>query len=349
MADMPGMNMPAAKGPMVPAHPAAPSGSSLHPVSGVTGSGRGAAGQMSGMRMGRAPVIDVHTILADWQVSIFPVAVAAVLVGVAVWYLWSVRRVRVRGRGWSGWRVASFVSGLVAVELALGSSVASLSMFTFTAHVFQHLFLMVVAPPLLALGAPMTLLLQTSRRRTKRWALLGLHSRVFGVVRHPITVFFLYYLSMYAFFLSAALGYAMAHMWLMDVINVGFLFGATLFWWPMVGIDPIPGGRMHPGFKLLNVLIGVPVESFLGIAIMMQSTPLASMYTLSSTHTGGGILWVGTEIATLAALGPIYFEWVRSDARAARRVDAALASGTYQAPTTDGRGATAALRSLRRE
>jgi putative copper resistance protein D len=141
----------------------------------------------------------------------------------------------------------------------------------------------------------------------------------------------------------------MDHMWLMDVINLGFLFGATLFWWPMVGIDPIPNGRMNPGFKLINLLVGVPVESFLGIAILYGTSPLASMYTLSSSHTGGGVLWAATEVATIIAIIPIFVEWSRADERAGRRLDAQLDAGHTPTGSLAGQGMAATFRSLRRD
>jgi len=105
--------------------------------------------------------IDAHTLLTAWPSSVFPVAVAVVLVAMTAWYVLAVRKLAQRDRSWSGWRTVSFVAGLVSVELALGSSVATVSMFSFTGHVIQHLLLMIIGPPLLALGAPMTLLLQT--------------------------------------------------------------------------------------------------------------------------------------------------------------------------------------------
>jgi putative membrane protein len=304
---------------------------------------------MGGMQMGPEPPIDLHTLLTDWQTGVFPLSAGIVAVAIAGWYVLAVRNLAGRGRHWSRGRIASFMAGLVSVELALGSSVASLSMYTFTAHVIQHLLLMIVAPPLLALGAPMTLILQTTRRPTKRRVLRTLHSRAFAIVRNQLPVFFFYYLSMYAFFLTPALGYAMGHMWLMDLINLGFLAGATLFWWPMVGIDPIPGGGMSPGFKVINLLIGIPVESFLGIALLMASTPVASIYSLATTHTGGGVLWAASEVATLAALGPVYLQWTKADARAARRIDARLDAGeTVGVPAVEGQGMAATLKSLRR-
>src|ERR1700722_3428964 len=260
--------------------------------------------------MGSTPV-NFHTLLTDWAGGPFAIGAAVVVVLVAVWYLRAAQHLRARGRPWSRSRTASFLGGLLCVELALGSSVASLAQSRFTAHVAQHLLLMIAAPPLGALGAPLTLLLQTARRPLKTFVLSVLHSRVFAVVSHPIVVFFLYYISMFAFFLTGAIGYAMEHMWLMDLINLGFLGGATLFWWPMVGQDPIPRWNMNPGFKMINLLIGVPIESFLGVALLMKATPVASMYTLASTHTGGGVLWAATEFATVVALAPIYSQWTK--------------------------------------
>jgi putative membrane protein len=303
---------------------------------------------MSGM--GAEPPINAHTLLTDWQASIFPIAVAIGLTVLAVWYLTATRRLAARGRHWSRWRTASFLAGLAAVELALGSSVAFFTNFTFTAHIAQHLFLMIIAPPLAALGAPMTLALQTSPRTTKRRLLRILHSQPFKVISHPIPVFFLYYLSMYAFFLTPALGYAMTHMWLMDLINLGFLLGATLFWWPMVGADPIPHWNMNPGLKLLNLFIGIPIEAFLGVALLLKTTSVAPMYSLTTTHMGGGVLWVATELATVAALVPLYAQWAKHDARAARRIDARLASGQPVGPPVfEGHGLFATLKALRRD
>ncbi|MDA8062278.1 MAG: cytochrome c oxidase assembly protein [Actinomycetota bacterium] len=301
------------------------------------------------MHMGPEPAVDLRHVLLDWYWSPFTVGVDVAVVAIAAWYVKAVDRLGARGRSWSPWRTVSFLAGLAAIWMALCSSVATYAGYTFVSHVFQHLLLMIIAPPLAALGAPMTLLLQTSRHSIKVRALRVLHSRPFAVVRHPVPVFFMYYLSMYAFFLTPAIGYAMEHMWLMDLINLGFLFGATLFWWPMLGPDPIPGGRASPGFRMVNLLIGVPVESFLGIAIMSKRTTIAPMYTLASSHHGGAVLWAATEVATLLGSIPLFVEWVRSDARQAKRIDARLDAGqALPTPPPAGAGMGATLRSLRR-
>ena len=342
---------PTTMGPM-PGMPGMGSSAVTHPaitLPAATG-GAGHAGATHAMTgMGVEPPVNAHTLLTHWQVSPFPVAVAVVLVILAAWYVMATRRLALRGRRWPVSRTVSFLLSLLAVELAIGSSVAVFTNYSFTAHVIQHLLLMVVAPPLAALSAPMTLALQTSPRSVKRRLLRTLKSPVFAVVSHPVLVFFLYYLSMYAFFLTGALGYAMDHMWLMDLLNLGFLGGATLFWWPMVGIDPLAHWRFSPGLKMLNLLVGVPVESFLGIALLLMSSPVAPMYTLTSTHTGGGVLWVFTELSTVAAIAPLFVQWTRADARNARHIDARIAAGEGMAPPVfEGHGLSATFKALRR-
>lgn len=263
----------------------------------------------------------LHNALTQWAASPFAIFVVAVLVLLAYLYLLGDWRLASKGRRWPHRRTAAFLGGLVAVDLALQSPVATFTGSYFEAHVVQHLLLMVVAPPLLALGAPSTLFLQTASRNNKvRW-LSVLRSRPFAALTHPITVWGLYFGFMFVFFLSPLIDFAMLHMALMDVINLVFLLGGCCYWWPMVGLDPIVHWKMGYGARMLNVLVGAAPETFLGIAIMSQQTPIASMYSLSSTHAGGGMLWASTELATVIGFIPIFLQWMRSDERAAARAD----------------------------
>jgi putative copper resistance protein D len=270
----------------------------------------------------------LHNSLTAWQFGPFQLLVIAAVVALAAWYLQADWKLAARGRQWSRKRTAAFLSGLLCVDLALQSPIAQYTGTYFQAHIIQHLLLMVVGPPLLALGAPSTLLLQTSGRETKERWLKFLNSKPFAVVSHPITVWALYYGAMYMFFLTPVIGYSMDHMALMDAINIGFLGGATLFWGPTIGIDPVQHWKMGYGARMLNLFIGVPVETWLGIALMNESARTvrldAPMYTLASVHTGGSLLWMATEVASAGAILPIFIQWMRSEDRKAARSDAAL-------------------------
>ena len=66
----------------------------------------------------------------------------------------------------------------------------------------------------------------------------------------------------------------------------------------------------------------MPFEAFLGVAIMTLRTPIASMYSLYSTHSGGAVLWAATQLATFIGLIPVFVMWMRADERAGARADA---------------------------
>ena len=284
----------------------------------------------------------VHAALTRWQDGPFALVTVAVLLAVAYWYLRAQWQLATRGRRWPRQRVVCFLAGLVAIDLAIQSPVAAFTATYFEAHVIQHLLLMIVAPPLLALGAPSTLLLQTSSRRVKTAWLGVLKSKPFALLTFPVVVWGFYFGLMFGFFLSSLVNTAMTHMWLMDLLNVAFLFGATLYWWPMVGLDPIVHWRMGYGARMVNILLGGPPEVILGLALLSTHTSVASMYSLSSTHAGGGLLWVSTEAATLFGFIPIFWQWIRADERAAKRADelsdklAAAAAGGPTEPPPDG-------------
>jgi putative membrane protein len=264
----------------------------------------------------------LHNALTAWQWSPFSLFVMACLIAAAYWYLQADWKLAARGRRWPARRTVSFVAGLVAIDLALQSPVSTFTGSYFQAHVTQHLLLMIVAPALLALGAPSTLLLQTAQRRTKTRWLSILRSRPFAVLTHPVTVWTLYFGLMFIFFLTSLINVAMNDMALMDVINLVFLLGGCLYWWPMVGIDPIVHWKMGYGARMFNILIGAAPETFLGVVILSQRAPIASMYSLGSTHAGGGLLWVSTELATFVGFVPIFIMWSRSEERRAARLDA---------------------------
>jgi len=64
------------------------------------------------------------------------------------------------------------------------------------------------------------------------------------------------------------------------------------------------------------------------------------MYSLSSTHAGAGVLWVLSELLTVAAVIPIYFQWMASEDRKTAREDARLDAEASRAALRRTPGAT---------
>src|SRR5437763_13318453 len=88
-------------------------------------------------------------------------AVSVAVAAAAGLYCWGVVRVARRHpvRPWPAWRTGCFLAGLAVIVIALQSGVGSYDDVLFWDHMVQHLMLIMIAPPLLILGEPITLLL----------------------------------------------------------------------------------------------------------------------------------------------------------------------------------------------
>ncbi len=105
-----------------------------------------------------------------------------------------------------------------------------------------------------------------------------------------------------AFFLTSALNYAMLHMWVMDLVNLAFLTRrAVLVAFPRS--RPRAASKDEPRSKLTNLLIGIPVESFLALALISDPRPAASMYSMGSTRAGAAVL-DAAEVVVRGAVPP---------------------------------------------
>ncbi len=268
-----------------------------------------------------SPPVHLHRLLSAWQVGAWAPDLALgwmVVVGAAYWA--GVRRLRRRGRAWSRWRSGAFAAGLLALLVAADSGLASYDDSVFTLHIAQHLLIMMVAPPLLALGAPVTLALQASSRPVQSRLVRLLHNRLVGTATSPYLAAGLYYAAMWADLESAFYPYSLAHPLVHDASHLVMLGLGCLFWWPIIATDELPR-RPSAGIRLATLFVGMPIEAFLGVALLMSGSPIAPQHTLADTQTGGAVFWVAAMFITVTAALVIGMQWVRTEERAGERAD----------------------------
>lgn len=287
---------------------------------------------LAALTSSRSPTVTLHGLLTAWQVEPLALVALAVTVGAGIAYLVGVRRLRSRrGRVWPRWRAAAFLAGLAMIVVAVNSGLASYDGTDFAAHVVQHLLLMSVAPPLLALGAPVILALQTVGRPTKTRLLKVLHSppvRFLGVPGVPVVVLLA---TMYGYFLTPLYPYSLVHPLFHDFTHLWFLAAGCVYWWPIVGADPMPRPLGYPA-RLGLLVPPIPFDAFLGVAIMGMSRPIAPQNSLGDTHMGGAILWGFGELFTFAALAVIFVQWAAADERRQAREDRRLDASRWAGP-----------------
>jgi cytochrome c oxidase assembly factor CtaG len=308
---------------------------------------------LAGPALGQTvPRPTLSRLLLDWS---FDPLVALPLLAVAVLYLEGRRRIHERGQRWPAQRTGCFLGGLAALVIALQSPVAAYDTALFSVHASQHLVLTMVAAPLLALGAPITMLLMTVPARWRRRIVKLVHSRPVKIIGHPLIAWTLFTLTLYALYFSPLFDLSLRNNFVHDLVHLHFIAVGLLFWWPVVGVDPTRW-RLHHLARVLYVFLMVPFHAFLGVAIMNSRRLLAPTLAefvrpwgptpLADQQAGGAIMWGAGDIISLVSVIAILAAWAsyeekvaaREDRRIARERAAARARSQAQARKTDGPG-----------
>jgi putative copper resistance protein D len=261
--------------------------------------------------------------LNQWHVGVLPLLMMA---GAAALYLLGVRRVP----EWSRARSLSFVAGIVVTFLATQSVLGVYDMVYFSAHMIQHLLLVMVAAPLFALAAPLDLCYDAGGERTKSF----LDGRAMTVVTHPLVGFATYFVVIPLTHLTGLANLMMLHEWVHHAEQIAFLVTGYLFFRVAFGLER--GRTLHPGLRLVYVMAAVPVDTFTGLALVMSSAlpfpayaamaPAGSSraWLLSNVHLGGAIMWIGGDALMLLACIPITAAWVTWETARTKVLDAEL-------------------------
>lgn len=249
-------------------------------------------------------------------------------------YLWGVRRLAARGDRWPLSRTLPFlIGGVGTIAFVTAGGIGAYDDTLLSAHMVQHMVLGMIAPIFLALGAPVTLALRTLPAKPRHRLVRVLHSRVAKVLTFPLFSYALYVATPFALYFSGLYGFTLRHAWAHDLMHLHFILVGCLFFWPLLGIDPLPGRWPYPARALL-MLLSTPFHAVLGLTIMQAKSLLAGGYypalrlawadPFSDQRVAGGILWAGGEVVSVTMLAVLVVQWMRSSEREARRIDRQL-------------------------
>jgi len=292
------------------------------------------------------PPVSALELVGRWQ---FAPLVTAFVVLAAGLYLWGVLRVRRRhpARPWPLARTAAFLGGLAVVVIATQSGVGSYDDVLFWDHMVQHLLLLMVAPPLLVVGQPATLLLHASRNPVHTWTKKLLRSHLVTWITWPVFGVALYVGVIVGTHLTTFMNLVLANETVHNAEHVLFLVAGYLYFLPLVGREPIRWKVSYPS-RIFLLFIAMPVDAFTGLALGSESgnpfpnlavgRPAWAPSPLSDVHIGGAVMWVGGAGLMFVVMLTVFFAWsreTRSDGglgwlEVARRANFAAQVGAHQ-------------------
>lgn len=262
-----------------------------------------------------ATPLDWGTALTTWQFSPWDLLVVLL----AVPYALGLRRV---GRSWPVGRALCYAGGLLALVIAINSSVSAYSGMLFWIHMVQHLTLIMAVPVLLILGRPLELWVRAAPedRQDRRHQLL--QSRAVGLLTHPVLTFVFYAVVLVVTHLTPFLEQRLQHPWLEHVEILLYLLSGYLFFLTVIGLEPIRWRRLPHPLRVALLLVGMLPDTLVGVVLMIGARPVAPSYALASAGWGpallhdqslaGSIMWFFGD-ATMAALALLAVRtWLRS-------------------------------------
>jgi len=213
------------------------------------------------------------------------------------------------------WRMVAFTAALAVVLLAASPLLDELSHALLQAHMTQHLMLMLVAPPLLWMGAPVAPLLlglpRPLRRVVARWLGTPALRRLARVLAHPVLGWTAFVIAFWAWHVPALYDLALRSDAWHHVEHASFFATALLFWRPV--ILPWPSRASWPRWAMIPYLVLAEFQNTTLAAILTFSDRVIypayeyvprpwGLSALEDQSIAGAIMWVPGSIAFLLPL-----------------------------------------------
>jgi putative membrane protein len=298
----------------------------------------------------------VGSLLLDWTFEPLPMLA---IVAAVVWWRWAIGRVAAAhpDKPAPRRRTVAFLGGMAAIAFALLSGIGRYDTALFSVHMVQHILLALVAAPLIALSAPITLLLRLSSPATRRrWILPVLHARVVRIVTFPVVAWLAFATVMWGSHFTPLFDAALEDPLIHDLEHALFLGSAMLFWWPAVALDPAPWRMTHP-VRALYTFLQMTQNTFLAVVLLNAQTVLYPHYATLTRSWGpsplvdqqlaAGIMWVAGDLIFLSAIMLQLVGWSRAEGRDAPLADRQAAVELAEIRVREGR--LAARRARERE
>ena len=249
--------------------------------------------------------------LASWSVPWVPTLaiVITALIYLRGWYL-------LRCAGFpliAPWRVWAFLAGMVALWVALAGPMDVFNSWLLTAHMVQHMMLMMIAPPLILLGEPLIPLVRgmpvfAAREFAGPFLNWKPAQRLGQLLTQPVFALVLMGIVMLGWHVPAPYELAVRSPAWHQFEHACFLVTSLFFWWPV--IQPWPSRSQSQRWAMVPyLLIADVLNTILSATLVFADRVLYPSYSdaphvfgLSAREdqaAAGAIMWVLGAVAFL--------------------------------------------------
>ena len=267
----------------------------------------------------------------------FDIVFGTLAILLAAAYLWGVWRLRSRGEHWAWGRTAWFLTGCLMLLVTMCSGIGMNMPATFSMHMVGHMILSMGVPVFWVLGGPLTLWLaalepgEPGHPGPREWLEVAIDNPVVRFCTHPAVNTIQFLVIFYILYLTPLYDVAVTEHAGHLGMNVIFIWSGCMYYWELIGIDPLPG-RGGPMGRLAWLSGSLPFHMWFGVTLMQMQTILAEdfyatlglpweMNLLHDQNVGGGIAWASGQFPLVIVFGALLVAWYRDDRRQMRTYD----------------------------
>ena len=242
------------------------------------------------------PPVSLSVVLTHWT---FEPSIAAGLVAICVGYVWLRRQPRFE---FTSDADTCFAAGMVLLAFGLVSPLDEISdKYLLTAHMIQHLLLVLVVAPLLARALPLAWAERLTLRPLPAFVLFN---AVFVFSHFPV-------------WYEATLVHEPLHV----VEHVAYLAAGILNWLPV--LSPAKERRLSQPLQMLYLFFETLPMFLVGALLALSDTAVYPFYlraprivdmtAAQDQSMAGLIMWIGCSFFYLGALTIVFFAWANRE------------------------------------
>ncbi|WP_273127549.1 cytochrome c oxidase assembly protein [Bacillus weihaiensis] len=209
---------------------------------------------------------------------------------------------------WSILRTLSWVVGILFVSLAVVGPVADRAHVDFSMHMLAHLFLGMLGPLLIALSAPMTILLRALSVKSARRCTKMLKNNFFRIVSHPLPASILNIGGLWLLYTTDLYAQMHENLYLYIFIHIHVFLAGYLFTISIIYIDPV-AHRTSFLYRSIIFIIALGAHGILSKYIYAhppQGVPS------SQAEIGGMLMYYGGDGIDLFLIIIFCYQWFKS-------------------------------------
>lgn len=236
-------------------------------------------------------------------VMVMPFVAGLVLYFVAV--VVSNRRLK---NQWSPVRSALWGGGIVLTLLAVVGPLAEHAHVDFRAHMVGHVLLGMLAPLLLVLATPMTLILRTLPVRFARRLTRVLKSLPMQVITNPLFASFLNIGGLWLLYTTELFVLMQQNMMVHILVHIHVFLAGYLFTMSIIYTEPTPH-RLSFTFRSVVLVLAFAAHGILSKYIYAHPP---SGISVTQAEAGGQIMYYGGDVIELILIVIFCFQWYKN-------------------------------------